>query len=237
MPGRKPIMIPDDNHLLSDGILALGIALEPKAIDDLLHYVAFLREWNERINLISRKDIDNLIPNHIIDSLIALPLLRSIIEQRTTNDRLRVMDLGPGGGFPGIPLKICLPELELTMVEATLKKAKFLELAIQELGLTNTTVFPKHSRDLLRDPAHLKKYDVVTARAVSELKDLVKDSFPFLAPGGRLLAYKSGKADAEIAAAQEIMKKLGGVLEAGIQMTTPVAGRERRIVVVRKTGR
>ena len=227
-------MMADDKQLLLDNINILGITLEPKAVEDLLHYAAFLREWNERINLISRKDIDNLIPSHIIDSLIALPLFRSTVEKQTTNNQLQLMDLGPGGGFPGIPLKICLPEIELALVEATQKKAKFLELVIPELGLTNTTVIPKHSRDLVKDPAHIRKYDIVTARAVSELKDLVKDSFPFLIPGGRLLAYKSGKADAEIAGAQEVMKKLGGVIETGIIVTTPGSGKERRIVVVRK---
>jgi 16S rRNA (guanine527-N7)-methyltransferase len=228
-------MTADDRQLLQDNIHALGTTLDQKTLDALLHYAAFLREWNERINLISRKDIDNLVPNHIADSLVALPLIHSTVEKQTTNDHLRLMDLGPGGGFPGIPLKICLPEMELTMVEATQKKAKFLDLAIQELGLTNTTVISKHSRDLLKDPAHLQRYDIVTARAVSELKNLVKDSFPFLTPGGSLLAYKSGKAEVEIAAAQKVMKKLGGTLKAGILVTTPVAGKERRIVVVRKT--
>jgi 16S rRNA (guanine(527)-N(7))-methyltransferase RsmG len=260
-------MTADDKQLLVDNIQALGITLDQKTLDALLHYAAFLREWNERINLISRKDIDNLVPNHILDSLVALPLLQELLQLRHSEpaaspdhrridfdnkdrsfeskagcntqddgDRsaLRLMDLGPGGGFPGIPLKICLPEMELTMVEATQKKAKFLELVIPELGLTNTMVIPKHSRELAKDPAHIRKYDIVTARAVSELKDLVKDSFPFLAPGGRLLAYKSGKAEVELAAAQEVMKKLGGVIETGLILSTPVAGKERRILVVRK---
>jgi 16S rRNA (guanine527-N7)-methyltransferase len=229
-------MAPEDRDLLLTGLLHSGIALEPGAVDGLLRYGVLLRTWNERINLVSRKDIENLIPNHVIDSLVALPLfIKPANTEHKTQSGLMVMDLGPGGGFPGIPLKICLPEMELTMVEATQKKAKFLELAIQELGLVGASVLPKHSRDLLKDQSRLGKYDIVTARAVSELKDLVKDSFPFLAPGGRLLAYKSGKADEEIAAAQQVMEKLGGMLEAGIIMTTPGTGKERRIVVVRKT--
>jgi 16S rRNA (guanine527-N7)-methyltransferase len=200
----------------------------------LSRFFVLLKDWNGKINLVSRKDIDNLLPNHILDSLVALPLFRTNNEQRTTANQLRLMDLGPGGGFPGIPLKICLPEMAITFVEATQKKAKFIELAIQELGLTDSTVIPKHSRDLLKDPAHLGKYDLITARAVSELKELVKDSFPFLAPGGRLLAYKASKADEEIAAAQDVIKKLGGKLERGISLSAPLTGKERRIVVVRK---
>jgi 16S rRNA (guanine527-N7)-methyltransferase len=221
----------------------------------LSRFFVLLKDWNGKINLVSRKDIDNLLPNHILDSLVALPLLQEFVglrhsETLATPDPqricdknqddgdgsvFRVMDLGPGGGFPGIPLKICLPEMEIVFVEATQKKAKFIELAIQELGLTGSTVIPKHSRDLLKDPAHLGHYDIITARAVSELKELVKDSFPFLAPGGQLLAYKASKADEEITAAEDVIRKLGGKLEHGISLSAPLTGKERRIVVVRKS--
>ncbi|MCU0607874.1 MAG: class I SAM-dependent methyltransferase, partial [Candidatus Edwardsbacteria bacterium] len=99
------------------------------------------------------------------------------------------------------------------------------------------TVLAKHSRDLLKDPAHLGTYDFVTARAVAELKDLVKDAFPFLKPGGALLAYKSAKADAEIAAAAVVIKKLGGVVESGVYPAPAAGSKDRRIVVVRKGSR
>lgn len=229
--------IPDDAAMIKDLADQAGLVIGDEHVALLARYAALVRDWNERINLISRKDIGNLVPNHIIDSLLAIPLLCSSIEQRTANSQQRLMDIGPGGGFPGIPLKICLPQLALTMVEATQKKAKFIELAVQELGSTNVTVLAKHSRDLLKDPAQLGKYDFVTARAVSELKDLVKDSFPFLRPSGALLAYKSARADEEIAAADAVIRKLGGTVEAAAHSIPAAGGKDRRIVVVRKGSR
>lgn len=225
-----------DGTVISELARRDGLVVSDGQAVALARYAALVREWNDRINLISRKDIGNLVPSHIIDSLLALPLFVSPANmEHAAHNGFVVMDIGPGGGFPGIPLKICLPQLTLTMAEATQKKARFIELAAQELGLAGVTVLAKHSRDLLKDHAHLGKYDFVTARAVSELKDLVKDSFPFLRPGGALLAYKSARADEEVAAAAAVIKRLGGVVEPGVHTASAAGGKDRRIVVVRKT--
>jgi 16S rRNA (guanine527-N7)-methyltransferase len=223
-----------EKHLLISLAKEQGIALDDLQAGGLLRYADLLREWNGKINLISRQDIANVISNHIADSLIALPVLRSVLEQQPGGTPVSVMDLGPGGGLPGIPLKICLSEIAVTFVEATQKKARFIELAAKELRLDTVTVIARHSRDLLTDKNHLEAYDCVTARAVAELKELVKDSFPFLKPGGRLIAYKSIKAGEEIAASQRILKRFGGVIEPGSTAIRADNGKQRRIVVVRK---
>ncbi|HTY07875.1 MAG TPA: 16S rRNA (guanine(527)-N(7))-methyltransferase RsmG [Candidatus Edwardsbacteria bacterium] len=244
-----------------------GLSLDPAQAASLSRFCDLLRDWNGRINLVSRKDIGNLVPNHVVDSLAALPLLQQLMLSRHSEpvsapdhrriyagekDRsfegkagcatqddgksmgLRVMDLGSGGGFPGIPLKICLPGMRITFVEATQKKAKFIELAVAELGLAETAVIARHSSELARDPGHRAQYDVVATRAVAELKELVKLSFPFLKPGGRLLAYKASKADEEIAAAHDVVKKSRGVIEPAPALPAPPTEKTRRIVVVRK---
>lgn len=235
----------------------------------LLRYAELVRQWNQRINLVSRKDIENLVSGHIVDSLAGAPVLKRLLGVDPENKavslegqarghsfdcsapgfaqdmarddtapahRIRVMDLGSGGGLPGIPLKICLPEIELTLVESTKKKARFLETAVGELGLPGVTVVDRHSRELEKDPEHMGRYDAVTARAVAELKDLAMLAFPFLKTGGRLIAYKGEKTGEEIAGARGMLKRIGGVVEECHGQSAGNTDKTRYIVVVRRSG-
>lgn len=209
-------------------VQSLGVTLSEEQGEKLTRFHAFIKDWNSKINLISRRDIDNLLVNHILDSLAAIPAL---LKNPLCHE---LMDLGPGGGFPGIPLKICLPEITLTCLEATQKKARFIELASAELGLTNVLVIAKHSQEAQKDTDLLNRYDFITARAVAELKELVKISFSFLKPGGKLLAYKSSKADEEIEAAADIIKRMGGKLEGELRQKQEINDKDRRIIIIRK---
>lgn len=234
---------PREEKELISGAKSLGVELSQSQIGLMLSYAELVRQWNQRINLVSRKDVGNLITGHIVDSLAGVPVLKKFLAMDSGNQAVslegqaggrsrddtapthppslavgpsldcsapgfpqemarddttpthpqRVMDLGSGGGLPGIPLKICLPEIDLTLVESTKKKARFLEAAVKELGLDGVAVIDRHSRELENDPEHMGRYDLVTARAVAELKDLVGLAFPFLKPGGRLIAYKGEK--------------------------------------------
>ncbi len=201
--------------------------MSQEQIEKLFQFRALVQEWNAKVNLISRRDIDNLFANHLLDSLTALPALAA-------EPSAEVMDLGPGGGFPGIPLKICLPEIKLTCLEATQKKARFLELAAAELKLSDVVVIAQHSQAVQKDKSLLNRYDFVTARAVAELKELVKISFPFLKVGGKLLAYKSSKAGQEIEAAGEIIHKLGGTIEGELRQEQGSSNKDRKIIIIRK---
>jgi len=207
---------------------SLGMTLSDAQGEKLAAFHALVKEWNAKINLVSRKDIDNLLANHILDSLASIPALSA------DPTRSEVMDLGPGGGFPGIPLKICLPHIKLTCLEATQKKARFIELAAKELNLSDVLVIARHSQEAQKDKSLLNRYDFVTARAVAELKELVKISFPFLKVGGKLLAYKSSKADQEIEAAGEIIHKLGGTIKGELRQEQVSGDKDRRIVIIRK---
>jgi len=206
----------------------LGITLTEEQGEKLAVFHALVKEWNARINLVSRRDIDNLLANHILDSLAAIPTLAA------DPTRSEIMDLGPGGGFPGIPLKICLPYLKLTCLEATQKKARFIQLAAKELDLSDVLVIAKHSQEAQKDKGLLNRYDFITARAVAELKELVKISFPFLKVGGKLLAYKSSKAGQEIEAAGEIIRKLGGTLGGELRQEQGLIDKDRKIIIIMK---
>jgi len=198
-------------------------------IQQLEQYAQLVLDWNQKINLISRQNAEKTVAGHIADSLAALPLLDQAAGASPVP--MNVMDLGSGGGFPGFPVKICRPGIDLTCVEATQKKAKFLDLASQELALQNVTVVPQHSQELVNEKELLSKYDVVLCRAVAGLKDLVKISFPFLRPGGLLLAFKAQKAEQEIREAEGTLKKMGGRLE---ESEAYQPGTGRKIIVIRK---
>ncbi|MBI4727836.1 16S rRNA (guanine(527)-N(7))-methyltransferase RsmG [candidate division TA06 bacterium] len=192
-------------NIIKQAEQARNIKLEPMQAQQLEQYARLVLEWNQKINLISRRNAERTVAGHITDSLAALSLLDEAA--RYCPSPLNVMDLGPGGGFPGFPLKICRPGIYLTCVEATRKKAKFLELAARELGLQNVKVVPQHSQELVKDTAHLHKYDIVLCRAVAALKELVPAAAFFLKAGGKLLAHKSQKAEQEIKEAGKAMDK------------------------------
>ena len=201
----------------------------PGQIQLLEQYARLVLDWNQKINLISRQNAEKTVAGHIADSLATLPLLDQAAKSSPVP--MTAMDLGSGGGFPGFPVKICRPGIHLTCVEATQKKAKFLELAAKELSLQNLKVVPQHSQQLAKDKEYINKYDVVLCRAVAELKELVKISFPFLRPGGVLLAFKAQRAEQEIKEAEGTLKKLGGRLE---ESEAYQPGTGRKIIVIRK---
>ena len=220
-------MATEDNRMVP--ALPEGLVLMPQQTEQLGRFAGLVADWTVRVNLVSRREAGNLWDNHILDSLAALPALAE-------KPSAEVMDLGPGGGFPGIPLKICLPSMGLTCLEATRKKARFIEMAAQELGLTGVAVVAQHSQEAQKDKAFLGRYDFVTARAVAELKDLIKMSFPFLKVGGRLLAYKSSRAEEEIFRASAAMKKYMASLEGVMKTPAGTSEKDRRIIMVRRDG-
>ncbi len=199
-------------------------------IQQLEQYAGFVLEWNKKINLISRQHAEQTVAGHIMDSLAALSLLDEAAISSPVP--MTVMDLGSGGGFPGFPLKICRPGINLTCVEATQKKAKFLDLASQELALQSVTVVPQHSQELVKEEELLSKYDVVLCRAVAGLKELVKSSFPFLRPGGVLLAFKAQKAEQEIKEAEKELAK--NYMRIKTIKEYVIDGKTRQIIVLEK---
>jgi len=226
MDGKRP----DPRHILAEA-RRIGLTLDESRAALLARYCRLLEEWNARLNLVSRKDIGNLVPGHIMDSLSALPVVKELLGG---NAAPRAMDLGSGGGLPGLPLKICYPNMLLVCVESTRKKAMFLETAIKELGLAGAAIIDKRSREIEKVPEHRGQYELVTARAVAPLKDLVRLAFPFLKPGGRLLAFKAARAERELKEARAVLTKMNGQLERTISTASEGSGKKRTILVLQK---
>jgi 16S rRNA (guanine527-N7)-methyltransferase len=203
---------------LRRGLVALGIDLAPEVATAIDGHVRLLLAWTPSINLTAIRDADAVATGHVVDSLTALPWM-------TARRPRRLLDLGSGGGFPGLPLAAALrptlPTLEVTLLEPTAKKARFLGTVVDATGLADTvSVDVRRAEDVGRDPATRHRRDIVTARAVATTADLVELAFPMLAPRGSLVAWKRGDLAAESAAALRAIDALGGghlqVLEVGI---------------------
>lgn len=186
--------------------------------------------WTGSINLTSIREPADVARVHVLDSLTAVMPLR---ERRIS----RFVDLGSGGGLPGIPLTAALPADRVLLVESVGKKARFLEVAVEALGLAGrVAVEARRSEALARDPRDRERWPAVTARAVAALDELAELAFPLLAPRGVLVAWKRGDIRAEIDAAAAILDDLGG---GRIETVDPglSALPGHRLVIVEKTGR
>jgi 16S rRNA (guanine527-N7)-methyltransferase len=191
---------------LVENAARLGIELSDGQLARLDQLGAALREGNRRVNLTRITDPVEIETRHFLDSLsAALPLLDRL---RSGAEPLRLIDVGSGGGMPGLPLKIAFPRLHVTLVESVNKKAAFLREAVEQLGLDNVEVVAERAELAGRNPAHRDTYDWATARALGTLPVVVELCAPFLAPGGLLVAQRGGDLDAELVHAAPAFKAL-----------------------------
>jgi len=175
---------------LTAGITALGLALPDGAEMKLLAYLALLDKWNRVYNLTAVRDAERMVSHHLLDSLAALPFF-----QADHPDLIRVLDVGSGGGLPGIPLAIARPELQVTLIDSVGKKTAFLLQVKAELGLTNLNVVTGRVEDFRPETG----FDIITSRAFSDLREFVSLTRHLLNPGGVWLAMKGLHPDEEIA--------------------------------------
>lgn len=198
IPPHEPQPVPEDFRRRAE---ALGISVSAEAAGRLGDYLGRLMAMNEVVNLVSRVDPANAWDRHILDSLTLVPLLH-------VQDGGRLLDVGSGGGLPGIPLAIARPDLAVTLLDATQKKVRFLEAVARAMQLTNVATFAGRA-ELLRPQELGGRFDVVTARAVTKLAALVALTAPFLEVGGRLLLIKGQRAEEELAEASPKLARLG----------------------------
>ena len=166
---------------LAAGIAALGLTLPDGAEAKLLAYLALLDKWNRVYNLTAVRDAERMVSHHLLDSLAAVPYFQS-----SSPDLIRVLDVGSGGGLPGIPLAIARPELQVTLIDSIAKKTAFLLQAKAELGLKNLNVVTGRVEDFRPESG----FDIVTSRAFSDLREFVTLTRHLLKPAGRWLAMK-----------------------------------------------
>jgi 16S rRNA (guanine527-N7)-methyltransferase len=199
------------------------------AAEILVRFEAYQREllnWNQRINLTAIRDPGEVQVKHFADSLAVLDVLPT--------GPLRLLDVGTGAGFPGVPLRLVRPSLELTLVDSIGKKTAFLEHLVLALQLEDTRVVTGRAEDLGRQPSERETYDVVVSRAVASLATLVELCLPLARVGGLMVAQKKAGIDDEIRAASRAITLVGGKLRPIDRYRLPDLDEERWLIVVEK---
>lgn len=188
-------------------------------------FYEMLIEKNEVMNLTGITEFPEVVEKHFLDSIMLGKYIS--LEQN-----LRVMDLGTGAGFPGIPLKIAYPDLEITLADSLNKRIRFLDEVIEELHLTGIHTVHGRAEELARNKAYREQYDLCVSRAVANLSTLMEYCVPFVHKGGRFVSYKSGEVEEEVNNASRACGLLGGKVEQIYRFALKNGGRS--FVVVKK---
>lgn len=205
----------------------LGLSLSSRQLAAFERYEQLLLEWNDKFNLTAIRERPEIRIKHFLDSLSCLLVMRDPVPNR-------LIDVGTGAGFPGIPLKIVMPSTQLTLVESVGKKADFCRLVIQQLGLERAEVLQARAEEVGLQPEHREHYDWVVARAVASLPTLAEYLLPLARIGGSVLAQKGESGPAEVQSAARAIQLLGGRLHKLYSVNLPGIAEDRYLVVINK---
>jgi 16S rRNA (guanine527-N7)-methyltransferase len=216
-------------HILSEGAAEIGIPLGQPELDLFSAYYNELLLWNRRINIVSEKSSREIVVRHFLDSLTAAPSIAS-------PDGL-LIDLGSGGGFPGIPLRIALPTLQVMLVESSRKKSSFLSHIVRTLALDGVTVIRERVEILIGEKACAGCFDTVLSRAAFKLPELVRMAAFFLKPAGLLIAMKGPDPREEMDEANAVLAIVGMVHASCRKVGLPGTDLSRNIIIYQRVSR
>ena len=211
------------------GLEELNITLTDEQIEQFLQYYEMLVEKNKVMNLTGITEYEEVIQKHFLDSLSLIRVIPDIASQKLT-----VIDLGTGAGFPGIPLKIAFPELEITLMDSLNKRILFLQEVIDALGLKKVSAVHGRAEEMASNATHRQQYDLCVSRAVSNLAVLTEYCLPFVKKGGLFVSYKSADSDAEIQEGKKAISILGGKLTSVDKFQLPDSDRRRALGCIKK---
>ena len=207
----------------------LGFCLTERQMTQFLQYYELLTEWNSIMNLTAITDFDEVLKKHFVDSL-------SIVKgfDFSENMDLKLIDIGTGAGFPGIPLKIVFPDMHITLLDSLQKRIKFLDEIIHVLGLQKIETVHGRAEDYAK-PGKLREcFDVCVSRAVANLSTLSEYCLPFVKTGGKFISYKSEKVTEELVQAEKAVSILGGKIESQVDYMLPSSDIYRNLLLIQK---
>jgi len=218
-------------ELLVKGAAALGIQLDATQTDQFRRYYEQIIEWNKRVNLTRITDWEQAQVHHFLDSLS----ISMVLSPTLTWSNERVLDVGSGAGVPGVPLMIAFPDLQVTLLEATAKKAKFLAHVAEELSLSNLRVCTGRAESLAHDTELRESFDAVVSKAVAKLNVLAELTLAFCRVGGIVIAQKGRAVHDEVQDAGRAIGLMGGETDEVREVTLLGATGPRSLIVIRKS--
>lgn len=215
------------DHVLKDRLDALNIRLNSVQLRQFDKFYEILLEWNKVMNLTGITEYQDVVEKHFLDSL-------SIVKILDINKTEYVIDVGTGAGFPGIPLKIAFPDLNIVLLDSLNKRIKFLDHVIKELKIHGIQTIHGRAEDYARESKYREKFDLCVSRAVANLASLSEYCLPYVKVGGRFVSYKSGDIESEIFEGKRAINILGGRIEDVEKFNIPGTEIHRSFVMIKK---
>ena len=215
----------DFNKKLEEKLKLIDINISEIEIENFKIYMKLLLEWNKKINLTAITNEDDIILKHFVDSLTI---------KKYISENEKIIDIGTGAGFPGIPLAIMNKYNEITLMDSLNKRIVFLNDVIDKLKLNNVKAIHSRAEELARNKNHREKYDVAVSRAVANLSTLVEYMLPFVRIGGKCICMKGPNIEEELKNAKKAIKELGGEVIKIENFKLPESDNERNIVIIKK---
>ena len=216
-----------DLTILEEGCRELGITLDEIQKKQFTDFYEYLVEKNKVMNLTGITEFQEVLIKHFLDSLACV---KAVDMSRIK----RIMDIGTGAGFPGVPLKIAFPHLEACLLDSLKKRVNFLEETFQMLKLENITAIHGRAEEYAKNKQYRETYDLCVSRAVSNLATLSEYCLPYVKTGGYFISYKSGTVQEEVEQAQIAVKILGGKIQDVVYFQLPDSEIQRSLVVIEK---
>lgn len=216
-----------DLTVFNKGLEQLGIELSDQQKEQFLKYYDLLIEWNSFMNLTGITEFQEVIVKHFLDSL-------SLVKAIQIKDGQKLIDVGTGAGFPGIPLKIAYPGLKVTLLDSLKKRLNFLDEVISQLGLTDIETVHGRAEDAGKNPLYREKYQLCVSRAVANLSSLSEYCLPFVEKNGYFISYKSGNVEEEMKQAKKAIHILGGEAPEVTYFALADTDNERSMVKIKK---